>query len=163
MALNSLVIIANAFQLQILAQLSIFMSLSQQLIMIAHIIHGHGVLVKQMPIIMIVFITVDLIMMVFVIFAISIAKHVMDLIKLIALLVKDLIICGLKDQIIANKVVQWEYIHGVLEIGMDSILTRLMLTLRLVLVIEHAVIVLISVDGVEIVLQIVYNVVMVIS
>jgi hypothetical protein len=112
---------------------------------------------------MVVFITVDLIMMVFVIFAISIARHVMDLIKLIALLAKDLIICGHKDQIIANKVVRWEYIHGILEIGMDSILTRLILSLRLVLVIEHAMIVLISVDGVEIVLQIVYNVVIIIS
>ncbi|WP_396180108.1 hypothetical protein [Flavobacterium sp.] len=163
MYLNIPAIIVSAIQSQILVQLSIFMSLSQQLIVLNLIIHGHGILVKRMPMIMVVFITVDLIMMVFVIFAISIARHVMDLIKLIALLAKDLIICGHKDQIIANKVVRWEYIHGILEIGMDSILTRLILSLRLVLVIEHAMIVLISVDGVEIVLQIVYNVVIIIS
>ncbi len=121
MDLNTLVIIANAFQLQILAQPSIFMLVSGQLIMLTHIIHGVGLLVKQMPMIMVVFITVELIMMESVIFVIHIAKPAKGLIKLIALLAKGLIICGLKDQIIANKVAHWVYIHGIQETGGDNL------------------------------------------
>ena len=74
-----------------------------------------------MTTIMEMFITVDLIMMGSVIFVIHIAKPAKGLIKLIALLAKGLIICGLKDQIIANKVVHWEYIHGMQETGGDNL------------------------------------------